>query len=132
MSFSPEPGTREILACVNRDTTGLKFSPFPGDGADTCSQGQKRVERHHQRCQSGAIYESSGITLTDSQRERHRWMESYNDSAPGLREREGAGPEAGNRCDISNGPRIRLRVSQPKITLRLRLQDMNQRANRQI
>jgi hypothetical protein len=30
------------------------------------------------------------------------------------------------------GPRIRLRVSQPKITLRLRLQDMNLHANRQI
>jgi hypothetical protein len=57
-------------------------------------------------------------------------MEPYNNPALDVREREGAETEAEDRCGISNGPRIRLRVSQPKIMPRLRLRDMNQHADR--
>jgi hypothetical protein len=79
---------------------------------------------------TGAINESSGITLTDAECEGHRCIESYNDPATDVRVREGARTEAGDRCGISIGSRIRLRVSQPKIMLRFRLRDMNQHADR--
>lgn len=77
-----------------------------------------------------AINESSGITLTGTEREGHRCMESYNNTVPDVREREGAEFEAEDRSGISTGPRIRLRVSQLKIMLRLRLREMNQHADR--
>jgi hypothetical protein len=72
---------------------------------------------------TSAIGESSGITLPDTELGRHRCMESYNNPVSDVRETEGAGTEAEDRCGISNGPRIRLRVSQPRIMLRLRLRD---------
>jgi hypothetical protein len=56
-------------------------------------------------------------------------MESYNNPVPDVRESEGPETEAEDRSGISTGPRIRLRVSQRKIMLRLRLREMNQHAD---
>jgi hypothetical protein len=57
-------------------------------------------------------------------------MESYDNPVPDVREREGAEFEAEDRSGISTGPRIRLRVGELKIMLRLRLREMNQHADR--
>jgi hypothetical protein len=59
--------------------------------------------------------------------------ETYNSPAPeDVRQREGAGDQAEYRRGVSNGPRIRLRLKQPKITLRFQLQDASQHGKTQM
>jgi hypothetical protein len=68
--------------------------------------------------------ELSGATLIDAERDESRITQQYKESlaledAPeGQVARDQVGP-----CRVANGTRIRLRVSQPKIMLRLKLQD---------
>ena len=85
-----------------------------------------------------ATSDLSGITPTDAEGDRSRnpeepAVETFNSPAPeDSRQREGAGDQAEDRRCVSNGPRIRLRASQPKITLRLQLQDISQHGKRQM
>jgi hypothetical protein len=78
-----------------------------------------------------AASESSGATLIGADRDQSRGSEG-----PYTETLKGRGPKSASEsegvldqedtCYVKNGPRIRLRVSQPKITLRLRLQDTSQ------
>jgi hypothetical protein len=79
---------------------------------------------------SGAASELSGDTLIDVERDRSRGnTEPYTETFGGqaLEDAlEGEVAQDQDACRIGNGPRIRLRVSQPKITLRLKLQETSQ------
>jgi hypothetical protein len=78
----------------------------------------------------GTASELSGATLIDVERDRSRGdtephMETSRSLVPGD-ELESEVARGQGACRIRNGPRIRLRVSQPKITLRLKFQDTSQ------
>lgn len=72
--------------------------------------------------------ELSGVTLIDAERHQSRgslelYTETLESPAPeGVSETEVARNQE-DPCLVTNGPRVRLRVCQPKITLRLRVQD---------
>jgi hypothetical protein len=78
-----------------------------------------------------AASESSGATLIGAERDQSRGSEGpYTETLKGrgpksASEREGV-PDQEGTCYVKNGPRIRLRVSQPTITLRLRLWDTSE------
>lgn len=78
----------------------------------------------------GAASEISGATLIDVERDRSRDnTEPYMETLGSLASEDELASEVARgqgACRIRNGPRIRLRVSQPKITLRLKFQDTSQ------
>jgi hypothetical protein len=75
----------------------------------------------------GAASELSGATLIDVERDHSRgstgpYMETLGSLAP-EDELESKAARGQGICHLRNGPRIRLRVSQPKITLRFKFHD---------
>lgn len=82
------------------------------------------------RSPDGAASNLSGVTLTDAERDQ-ACSNPEPDAEPPERIPSEDVPASGSTrdpdstCQVRSGARIRLRVSQPKITLRLRLQDIS-------
>jgi hypothetical protein len=78
-----------------------------------------------------AASELSGVTLIDAERHQSRgslelYTETLKSPAPEDVPKSEVARDQEDAYRVSSGPRIQLRVSQPKITLRLKLQDTSQ------
>lgn len=78
-----------------------------------------------------AASDLSRVTLIDTERHQSRGsLELYTETLTSLTPEDVSETEVArdqeDPCRVSNGPRVRLRVSQPEITLRLKVQDTSQ------